>query len=156
MLEYSIQQSIAEAVPEPYNGIEFESLDEAQKCYNSYERVKAFGTLFLDQELKSNNFSGICLFKRCEGNKHFKREDRIHIALDETREGSKAMLLISKKEQGKWEFNNCIHNTLTPNEFEDAWMRVIQTYNLQEYVADKVGVNDGSKVYKVHEINKEK
>lgn len=35
---------MVEAIPEPYVSMEFESSDDTQQYYNSYVRVKDFGT----------------------------------------------------------------------------------------------------------------
>ncbi|KAL4385753.1 hypothetical protein GQ457_15G014850 [Hibiscus cannabinus] len=105
-IEYAIEQSRVETVPKPYIGMEFESPDDAQQYYNKYARSKGFGTrknrIFRS---RTNNVmiarEFVCSKEGLRAKKYLKKEDRVHAAPDEIREGCKAMILISKKEE-KW------------------------------------------------------
>ncbi|KAK8990997.1 hypothetical protein V6N11_062023 [Hibiscus sabdariffa] len=105
-IEYAIEQSRVETVPKPYVGMEFESPDDAQQYYNKYARSKGFGTrknrIFRSRTNKimiAREF--VCSKEGLRAKKYLKKEDRVHAAPDEIREGCKAMILISKKEE-KW------------------------------------------------------
>ncbi|OMO91172.1 hypothetical protein COLO4_18553 [Corchorus olitorius] len=236
--DHVIEDSMIEALPEPYVGMEFESPDDAQEYYNKYARFIGFGTR-KNRLMRSRSNQAIigqefvCSKEGVRAKKYVNREDRIKKSIpDETREGWKAMLRISKKEEQKWvisgfyaahnhelatpkstplirshrkrsrvqkdlmdvladsgvrpiitdqdgsitsaiakvlpnsthhfcmwhiekkfpenlsqvyhqnadfkkEFNNCIHNTVTRDDFEDAWMKVIQKYKLQEALENR-------------------
>ncbi|KAK9016121.1 hypothetical protein V6N11_007201 [Hibiscus sabdariffa] len=105
-IEYAIEQSRVETVPKPYIGMEFESPDDAQQYYNKYARSKGFDTrknrIFRSRTNKvmiAREF--VCSKEGLRAKKYLKKEDRVHAAPDEIREGCKAMILISKKEE-KW------------------------------------------------------
>ncbi|KAL4332232.1 hypothetical protein GQ457_07G032610 [Hibiscus cannabinus] len=105
--EYVIEQSMVAAIPEPYIGMEFKSPDDAQQYYNNYARSKGFGTRKnrisrskINKAMIAREF--VCSKEGLRANKYVKREDRVTVAPDEIREGCKAMILVSKKEEGKW------------------------------------------------------
>ncbi|KAK8631244.1 hypothetical protein V6N13_079999 [Hibiscus sabdariffa] len=230
-IEYAIEQSRVETVPKPYIGMEFESPDDAQQYYNKYARSKGFDTrknrIFRSRTNKvmiAREF--VCSKEGLRAKKYLKKEDRVHAAPDEIREGCKAMILISKKEE-KWiisryrdEHNHVLASpkstqfirshrvktkvqkdlmdvldesgirpkalddrynkereknfktinskpilkTLYPMEAEASCIYTRKLFRMfqdelihaQKYVADRAGVTDGVKVYKVHEFSREK
>ncbi|OMO91206.1 hypothetical protein COLO4_18552 [Corchorus olitorius] len=106
--DHVIEDSMIEALPEPYVGMEFESPDDAQEYYNKYARFIGFGTR-KNRLMRSRSNQAIigqefvCSKEGVRAKKYVNREDRIKKSIpDETREGWKAMLRISKKEEQKW------------------------------------------------------
>ncbi|OMO77492.1 hypothetical protein COLO4_25133 [Corchorus olitorius] len=87
---------------EPYNGMEFESLEEGLEYYTKYAKHKGFG-IRRSRVTKSRRTQVIigqefvCSKEGHRAKKYVNREDRTQVAPDETRTGCKAMIYVSKK-----------------------------------------------------------
>ncbi|OMP04680.1 hypothetical protein CCACVL1_02146 [Corchorus capsularis] len=87
---------------EPYNGMEFESLEEGLEYYTKYAKHKGFG-IRRSRVTKSRRTQVIigqefvCSKEGHRAKKYVNREDRTQAAPDETRTGCKAMIYVSKK-----------------------------------------------------------
>ncbi|OMO79265.1 hypothetical protein COLO4_24493 [Corchorus olitorius] len=87
---------------EPYNGMEFKSLEEGLEYYTKYAKHKGFG-IRRSRVTKSRRTQVIigqefvCSKEGHRAKKYVNREDRTQAAPNETRTGCKAMIYVSKK-----------------------------------------------------------
>ena len=109
-----------------YVGMEFESLDDAFKCYSNYAHNKGF-SVRRNRITKSRSDKSIIGQEFVCSKEGFrsKKDSKADMPRDKTRQGCKALVYVSQKEEGKWIIARLVleHNHVLASPYSKKFLR---------------------------------